>query len=140
MKVVNISELKIISAPIREKLIDFGITSLNELTTFHTSPKKCFELSSDSGIPIKELRWIINIALFSQIPGVGVNHSLMLIKIGIDSVEKLARCEADRVLFDMALYNESQAVLPILPSLLVINRWIKDAKSILEEQELTVSE
>ncbi len=131
---MNILSLTMISLELRKKFIDHGVETLSDLARLRTSPRKCFELSQGVGIPIAKIHEIVAVALFSQIQGIGLPHSAMLVKVGIDTVEKLACAHGEALLVDMNRYNRSQPVLRVLPSLLVVERWIQEARQVVKRE------
>ncbi|MFL0805074.1 MAG: DUF4332 domain-containing protein [Agarilytica sp.] len=133
MKVVD---LTMISMLLRKKLVRAGIVELSDLAVLHKQPQRCFELSHETGVPLKRIRWMVSVALFYQIKGVGLNHSALLVKIGIDSIEKLANSSAEELLINMAESNIASPVIQLMPSLLAVELWIKDAQCILDGERL----
>ena len=136
---VLIADINFVSADVRDKLANAGVKSLADLAVLHISPKRCFEISQSTGLSLVKLHWIINIALFNQVHGIGINHSALLLKIGIDSVEKLAKALPENLLQDMREYNRGNTLLHILPSLLVVSRWVEEAQNVMKQDNGVVN-
>ncbi|MFL0801366.1 MAG: DUF4332 domain-containing protein [Agarilytica sp.] len=133
MKVID---LTMISMLLRKKLVRAGVVELSDLALLHKKPQRCFELSHETGVPLKRIRWMVSVALFHQIKGVGLNHSALLVKIGIDSIEKLAKSSAEELLINMAESNITSQVIQLMPSLLAVELWVKDAQILLESERI----
>ncbi len=131
MKVID---LTMISMLLRKKLVRAGIVELVDLAVLHKQPQRCFELSHETGVPLKRIHWMVSVALFHEIKGVGLNHSALLVKIGIDSIEKLAKSNPEELLIAMAESNIASPVIQLLPSLLAVELWVKDAKVLAESE------
>jgi len=131
---VKVLDVNFISLDLRKKLIKSGIEDLGDLACLHASPRKCFELSQEARIPVEELHEIVSMAIFSRIEGVGVSHSTMLVRVGIDSIDKLARSNGEKVYRDMNAFGDSCSAATSIPNLLLLERWIKQAKFIVNRQ------
>lgn len=112
------------------KLSEAGIKSVEALLETGAQAKGRKELAAKTGIAdTLILNWVNRADLF-RVPGIGEQYSDLLEKAGVDSVVELAQRKADNLLAKMTEVNAAKNLVNRLPSLKVIEGWIRAAKSL----------
>jgi predicted flap endonuclease-1-like 5' DNA nuclease len=125
-----LSKIEGIGPAYAAKLSEAGIKSIEALLEAGAQAKGRKELAAKTGIAdTLILNWVNRADLF-RIPGIGEQYSDLLEKAGVDSVVELAQRKAENLLAKMTEANAAKNLVNRLPSLKVIEGWIRAAKSL----------
>lgn len=131
---MRIMELDIINTDLKCKLVSAGVDTLSALAGLHTSPRRCLELSQATGLQVGQIRELISAALFCQIKGVDGDYSTLLVKLGVDSVSKLAHSNGEKLFEDMMQFCCLQSQSLPLPSREMLSCWVASAQVIVASE------
>lgn len=113
-----------------EKLAHAGIRSTEALLAKGGKAKDRKTLSAETGISDTQiLEWVNRADLF-RVRGIGEEYSDLLEQAGVDTVVELARRKADNLCAAMAEANAKKNLVNRLPSISMVEGWIKEAKSL----------
>ena len=113
-----------------EKLAHAGIRSTEALLAKGGKAKDRKTLSAETGISDTQiLEWVNRADLF-RVRGIGEEYSDLLEQAGVDTVVELARRKADNLCAAMAEANATKNLVNRLPSISMVEGWIKEAKSL----------
>lgn len=113
-----------------EKLAHAGIRSTEALLAKGGKAKDRKTLSAETGISDTQiLEWVNRADLF-RVRGIGEEYSDLLEQAGVDTVVELARRKADNLCAAMAEVNATKNLVNRLPSISMVEGWIKEAKSL----------
>jgi predicted flap endonuclease-1-like 5' DNA nuclease len=113
-----------------EKLARAGVRSTEALLAKGGTTKDRKTLSADSGVSDTQiLEWVNRADLF-RIHGIGEEYSDLLEQAGVDTVIELSKRRADNLRAAMADANTKKNLVNRLPSVGMVEGWIKKAKSL----------
>lgn len=129
-KMTALNKIEGIGPAYEAKLNQAGIKSIEALLEAGAQAQGRKELAAKTGISdTLILDWVNRADLF-RVPGIGEQYSDLLEKAGVDSVVELAQRKADNLLAKMAEINAAKNLVNRLPSLKIIESWIRAAKSL----------
>jgi len=112
------------------KLNAVGIKTTDGLLKQASTKKGRKELADKTGISEKlVLEWVNHIDLM-RIKGVGAEYADLLEASGVDTVVELATRKADNLVKKMETINQEKQLVRQLPSLAMVEEWIKQAKTL----------
>jgi predicted flap endonuclease-1-like 5' DNA nuclease len=113
-----------------EKLNQAGIRSIEALLEAGGSSKGRKDLVEKTGITDNLiLNWVNRSDLF-RVPRIGEQYSDLLEKAGVDTVVELSKRNPENLLAKMIEVNKEKNLVNRLPSLKMIESWIKAAKEL----------
>jgi large subunit ribosomal protein L20 len=111
-----------------QRLIDSGVTSLENLLERGATPKGRKELASSTGIsPDLILTWV-NHADLGRINGVGAEYASLLEAAGVDTVVELANRNPTNLHEHLAAVNQDKSFVQVMPSEAQVMDWVAQAK------------
>ena len=114
----------------RQKLLEAGITDVEELLEKGSTVQGRKEIVNKTGISEKLLlRWI-NMADLYRIKGIGQEYAELLEAAGVDTVPELAQRVPGNLLEKMAAANAQKKMVRRLPDLSQVESWVAQAKSL----------
>jgi predicted flap endonuclease-1-like 5' DNA nuclease len=124
------AELERVGPEAAEKLAEAGITNTDELCARRADAAALAALAARTGIALDKLLEWSAMSDLCRIRGINEGLSQLLEALGIDSVSKLAECEAGALVKQMRRKNvEIYAVRGVGPES-TMARWIEDAKAL----------
>jgi predicted flap endonuclease-1-like 5' DNA nuclease len=113
-----------------EKLARAGIRSTESLLAKGGKAKDRKALSAEAGISDTQiLEWVNRADLF-RIHGIGEEYSDLLEQAGVDTVVELSKRKADNLHTAMTEANVKKNLVNRMPSVGMVEEWIKEAKSL----------
>jgi predicted flap endonuclease-1-like 5' DNA nuclease len=113
-----------------EKLARAGVRSVEALLAKGGKSKDRKVLSTESGISDTQiLEWVNRADLF-RIRGIGEEYSDLLEQAGVDTVVELSKRKADNLHAAMAQINAEKNLVNRMPSVGMVEGWIKEAKTL----------
>jgi predicted flap endonuclease-1-like 5' DNA nuclease len=113
-----------------EKLARAGIRSTESLLAKGGKAKDRKALSAEAGISDTQiLEWVNRADLF-RIHGIGEEYSDLLEQAGVDTVVELSKRKADNLHAAMFEANAKKNLVNRMPSVGMVEAWIKEAKSL----------
>lgn len=113
-----------------EKLGRAGVRSVEALLEKGGAVKGRKALSIEAGISeALILEWVNRADLF-RVPGLGEEYSDLLENAGVDTVVELSKRRADNLRAAMLEANERKNLVRRMPSVEMVEGWIKAAKSL----------
>jgi predicted RecB family nuclease len=125
-----IAQLAGIDARLRSKLMSAGIRTTDKLLELAKCVKGRKELAKRVEIDPKILLSIANLADRMRIKGVGEDYAELLWAAGVDTVNELRYRNPARLAKKMAEANAERKRVRVLPSEIMIRRWIDHAKKL----------
>jgi uncharacterized membrane protein len=114
----------------RKKLLDAGITNVEELLEKGSTPQGRTAIAETTGISDKlVLRWV-NMADLYRIHGIGREYAELLEAAGVDTVPELAQRVPASLLEKMAAANAQKKMVRRLPDLSKVEGWVGQAKNL----------
>ena len=127
---IRIIEVEGIGSTYAEKLNAIDIFTTSDLLESGATPRGRKELADKTGIsPNLILEWVNRCDLF-RIKGVGEEYSDLLEEVGVDTVVELSRRNAANLHAKILEVNEAKQLVRRPPSLVSVERWIKEAKDL----------
>jgi predicted flap endonuclease-1-like 5' DNA nuclease len=124
------ADLERVGPEAAEKLAQAGITNTDELCASQADAAALAALAARTGIELDKLREWSAMSDLCRIRGINEGLSQLLEALGIDSVRKLAACDAAILVKQMRRKNvEIYAVRGVGPES-IMARWIEDAKAL----------
>jgi predicted RecB family nuclease len=125
-----LSKIEGIGKAYAKKLDEAGIRSIEALLEAGGTAKGRKELVSSTGInDTLILNWVNRADLF-RVPRVGEQYSDLLEKAGVDTVVELGKRNPENLLARMAEVNKEKNLVNRLPSLKIVEGWVKAAKEL----------
>lgn len=113
-----------------KKLNESGIRSIEALLEAGGSSKGRKDLVDKTGISdALILNWVNRADLF-RVPRVGEQYSDLLEEAGVDTVVELGKRNPENLVIKLAEVNQEKNLVNRLPSLKVVEGWIKAAKEL----------
>jgi uncharacterized membrane protein len=113
-----------------QKLIDAGITTVDEFLARGSTPQGRKDMAKATGISDQLiLRWV-NMADLYRIKGIGQEYAELLEAAGVDTVPELAQRVPANLLPKMVEANEKRKMVRRLPVLSQVESWVEQAKSL----------
>jgi predicted flap endonuclease-1-like 5' DNA nuclease len=129
-KMTSLAAIEGIGAKYAEKLAHAGIRSTEALLERGGKARDRKSLSAESGISDTQiLEWVNRADLF-RIPGVGEEYSDLLENAGVDTVVELSKRVAKNLQAAMAEVNAAKNLVNRMPSVGMVEDWIKAARSL----------
>jgi predicted flap endonuclease-1-like 5' DNA nuclease len=129
-KMASIIEIEGIGPVYREKLIAYGIKTVEGLLKAGASPSGRADIEKGSGISkALILEWVNHADLF-RIKGVSEEYSDLLEEAGVDTVVELAQRKADNLYAKLKEVNMEKKLVRRLPSARQVGDWVSQAKSL----------
>jgi len=127
-----------------ERLERANVTSVESLLALGRTREACQELALAADISPKLISTWVNHADLLRIKGMSAQHAELLERSGVHSVSELAQCHVVNLLQIMTALDLEKNIVPVLPLLTQVERWVAEAKTLpsVIEQELvnTVNE
>ena len=122
------SRIKGITEADAQRLIDNGVTSLDDLLERGATPKGRKELAAATGIsPDLILTWV-NRADLARIKGVATEYADLLEVAGVDTVVELANRNPTNLHERLVTANQDAGLVQVLPSAAQVADWVAQAK------------
>jgi predicted flap endonuclease-1-like 5' DNA nuclease len=113
-----------------KKLNEAGIRSIEALLEAGGSSKGRKDLVDKTGITDGLiLNWVNRSDLF-RVPRIGEQYSDLLEKAGVDTVVELGKRNPENLLAKMVAVNKEKNLVNRLPSLKIVEGWVKAAKEL----------
>jgi len=125
-----ISGIEGIASDVRTKLKSVGIRTTDKLLERAKGLKERQELARKIDIDPKILLSIANLADRMRIKGVGEDYAELLKAAGVDTVKELRYRNPAKLARAMAEANAERNLVRVLPSELMVGRWIEHAKKL----------
>jgi predicted flap endonuclease-1-like 5' DNA nuclease len=125
-----ISGIEGIAPALRTKLKSVGIRTTDKLLERAKGLKERQELARKIDIDPRILLSIANLADRMRIKGVGEDYAELLSAAGVDTVKELRYRNPAKLAKAMAEANEKRNLVRVLPSELMVGRWIEHAKKL----------
>jgi uncharacterized membrane protein len=114
----------------RQKLLEAGITNVEELLDKGSTVQGRKEIVNKTGISEKLLlRWV-NMADLFRIKGIGQEYAELLEAAGVDTVPELAQRVPANLLEKMVAANVEKKMVRHLPDLSQVESWVTQAKNL----------
>jgi predicted flap endonuclease-1-like 5' DNA nuclease len=125
-----ISGIEGIAPALRTKLKSVGIRTTDKLLERAKGLKERQELARKIDIDPRILLSIANLADRMRIKGVGEDYAELLSAAGVDTVKELRYRNPAKLARAMAEANAKRNLVRVLPSELMVGRWIEHAKKL----------
>jgi predicted flap endonuclease-1-like 5' DNA nuclease len=125
-----ISGIEGIAPALRTKLKSVGIRTTDKLLERTKGLKERQELARKIDIDPRILLSIANLADRMHIKGVGEDYAELLSAAGVDTVKELRYRNPAKLAKAMAEANAKRNLVRVLPSELMVGRWIEHAKEL----------
>jgi predicted flap endonuclease-1-like 5' DNA nuclease len=125
-----ISAIEGIAPAMRAKLKSVGIRTTDKLLERAKGLKERQELARKIDIDPRILLSIANLADRMRIKGVGEDYAELLSAAGVDTVKELRYRNPAKLAKAMAEANGKRNLVRVLPSELMVGRWIEHAKKL----------
>jgi predicted flap endonuclease-1-like 5' DNA nuclease len=125
-----ISGIEGIAPALRTKLKSVGIRTTDKLLERAKGLKERQELARKIDIDPRILLSIANLADRMRIKGVGEDYAELLSAAGVDTVKELRYRNPAKLAKAMAEANAKRNLVRVLPSELMVGRWIEHAKKL----------
>lgn len=127
----KIIDIEGIGSAYASKLHAAGIRSVDALLKAGATPEGRKKLSEKTGIDQSLILKWVNMADLYRIKGIGSEYSELLEKSGVDTVKELRNRLPENLLEKMEKVNSTgRPIVRQLPSLKMVNNWIKQAKKL----------
>jgi predicted flap endonuclease-1-like 5' DNA nuclease len=126
----SIIDIEGIGPVYREKLVAYGIKTVEGLLKAGASPKGRSEMERETGISqTLILEWVNHADLF-RIKGVSEEYSDLLEEAGVDTVVELAQRNPENLYDKIKEVNMEKKLVRRLPSARQVAHWVMQAKSL----------
>jgi hypothetical protein len=130
MSCYSIADLQRIPVGVAAKLKSVGIRTTDKFLEQAKDPKGRKDLAEKTGFPEKEiLRWANKVDRM-RIKGVGEDYAELLEAAGVDTVRELKYRNPRNLAKAMVDANVKRKLVRLLPSEVVVVRWIENAKKL----------
>jgi predicted flap endonuclease-1-like 5' DNA nuclease len=127
----KIEDVEGIGSVYGEKLRKAGIKSVDQLLKVGCKPAGRKELAEATGLDASLILTWVNMADLFRIKGIGGEYAELLKKSGVDTVKELRNRNPENLLAKMTEVNsEGRALVRALPSLSMVQSWVKLAKEL----------
>lgn len=126
----NILEIEGIGRGYREKLMAYGITTVERLLKAGASPSGRSAIADGTGISKSLVLEWVNHADLWRIKGVSEEYSDLLEEAGVDTVVELAQRNAENLYAKIKEVNMEKKLVRRLPSARQVTNWISQAKGL----------
>jgi len=130
MTTYPISDIESIAPIVRARLKARGIRTTSKLLEQTKSVRDRQLLAEATDIDQKSLLEAANFVDRMRIKGVGEEYSKLLQEVGVDTVRELRYRNPANLAEKMAQANAQRKLVRLLPSKLMITRWIEEAKKL----------
>jgi len=130
MTTYPISDIESIAPIVRARLKARGIRTTSKLLEQTKSVRHRQLLAEAMDIDQKSLLEAANFVDRMRIKGVGEEYSKLLQEVGVDTVRELRYRNPANLAEKMARANAQRKLVRVLPSKLMITRWIEEAKKL----------
>ena len=126
----TLAEIEGIGAANAAKLNKAGVRGTNGLLEMGGTRKGRQELAKTTGFSTKTILGWVNRADLFRVKGIGTQYSDLLEAAGVDTVVELAKRKPDALLEAMAKANARKNLVSQMPTLSLVQDWVKNAKSL----------
>ena len=123
-----LTDCDITTADAFDRLVQLGVTKLEELMKRVANPTSFSALARESGLDEKSLRKIVGRADLSRLSALNAKELELLQAAGIESLQNLARNEPAKLLNWIREVNDEARVVRRVPALERVTEWIAGAK------------
>ena len=123
-----LADLDGIGAENVDKLRALGIRTTDKLLDVAKDPKGRQRLADQTGIDVKRILRLANLADRMRIKGVGQEYAELLREAGVDTIRELKYRNPEKLARAMAQANVRRKLVRVLPSDRAVVRWIDHAK------------
>jgi predicted flap endonuclease-1-like 5' DNA nuclease len=123
-----LADLAGIGADNVDKLRAAGIRTTDKLLDMAKDPKGRQRLAEETGIDVKRILRLANLADRMRIKGVGEDYAELLREAGVDTVKELKYRNPEKLARALAEVNVRRKLVRVLPSDRAVVRWIEQAK------------
>ena len=126
----KIMDIEGVGPAFAKKLEAAGVKTVADLLKKGAAPAGRKELAAKTGIAETTiLQWANHADLF-RIKGIGSEYSDLLEEAGVDTVVELGNRKADNLVKKMEEVNAAKKLVRRLPTLKMVEDWIKQAKAL----------
>lgn len=126
----TLAEIEGIGAANAAKLNKAGVRGTNGLLEMGGTRKGRQELAKTTGFSTKTILAWVNRADLFRVKGIGTQYSDLLEAAGVDTVVELAKRKPEALLEAMAKANARKNLVNQMPTLSLVQEWVKNAKSL----------
>lgn len=126
----KLSEIEGIGEAYEKKLVDAGITSIEDLLTKGSERKGRTVIAKKTAVAEKLILKWVNRADLSRIKGVSTQYADLLEAAGVDTIPELAQRNPDHLQVKMAEVNEEKKLVRKVPSPSQVHGWVEQAKKL----------
>jgi len=126
----SVMDIEGIGKEYAEKLNENKIQTIDDLLEAGATPDGRKQLSEMTGISSKLVLEWVNLADLFRIKGVGEEYADLLEEAGVDTVVELATRKPENLHKKMGEVNEAKKIVRKLPSLSMVEGWVKEAKTL----------
>ena len=125
-----ITEIQVIGLEIATILKSDGIRTTIGLLRQAKTPKQRLKIAAKTGAPEKIVLDWVTAADRMRVKGVGWEYSELLRAAGVRTVNELRFRNPQKLAAAMAEINSRRNLVRVLPSVVMVTRWIEDAKKL----------
>jgi predicted flap endonuclease-1-like 5' DNA nuclease len=126
----NLIDVEGIGEVYRQKLVDAGIATTEDLLEAGKTPGSRQKLADKTGISrTLILEWVNHVDLF-RIKGVGEEYADLLEEAGVDTVVELAQRNAENLYRALVEAGEHNKLVRRVPAQSQVSDWIEEAKTL----------
>ncbi len=125
-----ITEIQVIGLEIATILKSDGIRTTIGLLRQAKTPKQRLKIAAKTGAPEKSVLDWVTAADRMRVKGVGWEYSELLRAAGVRTVNELRFRNPQKLAAAMAEINSRRNLVRVVPSVLMVARWIEDAKKL----------
>lgn len=126
----TLAEIEGIGAANAAKLNKAGVRGTNGLLEMGGTRRGRQELAKATGFSTKTILGWVNRADLFRVKGIGTQYSDLLEAAGVDTVVELAKRKPEALLEAMAKANARKNLVNQMPTLSLVQEWVKNAKSL----------
>lgn len=125
----KIDEIEGIGPSYREKLVDVGINSTDDLIDHCAAPAGRKKIADQTGISEKQILNWTNMADLMRVSGIGRQYAELLEASGVDTIKELRNRNAENLAAKIDEVNAQKNLANATPSKATIEDWIAQAKT-----------
>ncbi|MFV0437810.1 MAG: DUF4332 domain-containing protein [Desulfopila sp.] len=126
----RISSIEGIGTTYIDKLIDAGITTVENLLQLGSTRKGRQVLADQLGVSDSQILHWVNTADLFRVKGVGSHYAVLLENAGVDSVVELASRNPEHLLGELQQINDSRHLVRSMPYLKQVTKWVNRARAL----------
>jgi hypothetical protein len=119
-----------VAAEHAEKLAAIGIADVKGVLEAGRNKEEREELSRRSGVPLSEILELVKLADLTRIVDIKGVRVRLLYETGVDTVEKVSRCDPEGLREKIVEVNEQRQILKRHPTLVETRYWVTQAKAL----------